>query len=463
MNSKVVVLLISVLTIVLFVGLGYYGWTHRYGAEELYEVNEPQRLRVVLNPQALTLSPEDLFDGLWNDVPSLQVQLFAQVTERPWPQGVTRAVTVQAFHNDTDIYFRMSWEDDAQDIALAVDSFSDGCAVAIPLDSSAPQRSIMMGFSSPVNIWHWQAHKDRRFWEDRHVIPDATEADYTYPFENQETLPVSSPQLASAVCDLLAQRAGSLTAKDDQRVQGRGHWEAGTWTVVFRRALRTQNTEQDSQFATQHNLSSFAVWDGDQTDRGARKSISEWVILDVEQKTTESVAVMTTDRAEDISNPPPAFRSKRRFSWLSTVNAQGVDAPAQTSPVDQEPRVINITAKRFEYTPHRVEVRKGEHITLRMESLDVTHGLYLDAYGIKIKARPGVIGKATFVADKAGRFSFRCSETCGEFHPYMLGHFNVSPNSRFRLFFWAVCGVFVVIMSIVWRKARHPEGVDNNG
>ncbi len=128
----------------------------------------------------------------------------------------------------------------------------------------------------------------------------------------------------------------------------------------------------------------------------------------------------------------------------------------------QKPRVIDIVAKRFEYTPNRISLKKGELVTLRMESLDVTHGLYLDGYEIDIKARPGLIGKATFVADKPGRFSFRCSETCGEFHPYMIGFLEVTPNSRFNLFLWAIGIAFVLILGLVLRKGKQENGVETN-
>jgi len=462
MNNKGVVILICVLSTVFFVWLGLYAWTHRYGADVLYDVNEPQQLTVPLKQRALALKPEDLYDEIWADLPTSEVPLFGQVTEKPWPKGVTRSVSVQAFHDATDIYFRLSWEDDMQNDALAVDSFSDGCAIAIPLDPAAPLRSIMMGFSSPVNLWHWQAHKDTRFWEGRKVIPAATESDFTYPFEDKETLPVSSPELSTAVCDLLAQRAGSLTPKEKQIVQGRGLWQSGRWTVVYKRPLRTADAERDCQFATRRQMSSFAVWDGDQQDRGARKSISDWVVLDLEQKNTSKTAASSREaQGTPVQNQVVAYR--RPFSFLSSANAQSSEIPA-SDPPQQTPRVIDIVAKRFEYIPHRVDVRKGERVTLRLESLDVTHGLYLDGYGIKIKARPGLIGKATFVADKTGRFSFRCSETCGEFHPYMIGHFDVSPNSRFGIFTGAVGVLFVVLLGIAWPKGSNPaKGVDNNG
>ncbi|MFQ6113972.1 MAG: 4Fe-4S binding protein, partial [bacterium] len=44
---------------------------------------------------------------------------------------------------------------------------------------------------------------------------------------------------------------------------------------------------------------------------------------------------------------------------------------------------------------------------------------------------PGETRTVNFKADKSGRFTFRCSVTCGEFHPYMVGYLKVLPNTKF--------------------------------
>ena len=43
----------------------------------------------------------------------------------------------------------------------------------------------------------------------------------------------------------------------------------------------------------------------------------------------------------------------------------------------QEPKVIEITAKRFAFSPNEITLKKGETVKLRIVSEDVTHGLYL--------------------------------------------------------------------------------------
>ena len=47
------------------------------------------------------------------------------------------------------------------------------------------------------------------------------------------------------------------------------------------------------------------------------------------------------------------------------------------------PRVIKITAKKFEYSPSEVHIRKGEHVVLEFTSLDRKHGFKLPELGIR--------------------------------------------------------------------------------
>jgi plastocyanin len=469
MNDRIKVAVIGLVSVGLFAALVYYGWTYRHGSPQTYEVKDARVLAVPFQPKPLPLDPAD---AAWQDVPGLDVDLMPQMTQQPWTTGRTPAVRVQALHDGGDIYFRLTWQDDTPNRTLSVDSFADGCAVAVPLDPVAPVRSIMMGFSSPVNIWHWQAHKGTQAQQDTAACPPAP-PDYAYPFEDRETLPISKTPADLAVRDLLAQRPGSLTPKARQIVQGEGQWDRGTWAVVLKRSLRTQDAEQDSQFPWGRCRASFAVWDGDQGDRGARKSMSEWVLLDIQAATRPAPAAARKE-SEKVGKSQEGEKVRRsdsgktlRPSHVLTFSPSlvpgllaSVTIPhlASVSPAEPEPKVIEVVAQRFHYTPSRISVKKGQRVTLCLESLDVTHGLYLDGYGIDIKARPGQAGKAMFTAERTGRFTFRCSETCGEFHPYMVGFLEVTPNRRFHVFVAAVAVAFVVVLGALGRAARGQKG-----
>lgn len=94
-------------------------------------------------------------------------------------------------------------------------------------------------------------------------------------------------------------------------------------------------------------------------------------------------------------------------------------------------REITLEASRFAYSPERVKVNKGDRVILTFAPQDVTHGLYVDGYGLKAEAAPGQTAVLDFVADKPGTFRLRCSVNCGELHPFMIGLLAVQPNSPF--------------------------------
>ncbi len=106
-----------------------------------------------------------------------------------------------------------------------------------------------------------------------------------------------------------------------------------------------------------------------------------------------------------------------------------------------EQKRFELRAERYSYSPNIIEVNKGDVVTIKLISTDVTHGFYLDGYEINLFAYPGEPQEITFKADKGGRFSFRCSNTCGEFHPYMIGYLRVLPNIPF----YAGISIFVIL------------------
>jgi len=58
----------------------------------------------------------------------------------------------------------------------------------------------------------------------------------------------------------------------------------------------------------------------------------------------------------------------------------------------------------------------------------VVHGLYVDGYDVETVAEPGQPGRIVFVADRPGTFRLRCSVTCGDLHPFMVGKLRVGRN-----------------------------------
>ena len=398
------------------------------------------------------LEPSDFDDGVWRALSPVTVRLLHQVTTPPRGRTLVPEIDVRAFHNGEDAYFLLEWKDEAESRTHDVKEFPDAAAIAFSLAEDPPSASIMMGFESTVNIWQWKANLDAQFWSS-----GTSEERYTsnvhYTYEDSAAFPVRTAEVSSACQDLLADRPGTVTLKEKTSVSGRGQWREGKWRVILTRALSTDDHEWDAQLSFRRMYVAFAVWNGERGDRGSRKSISDWVIL---EPTSVSVADETgaSSRAFGPGSPREAggfLSNVPGFSLFPAAYAETVAPPED----EGEPRLITIKAKRFEYMPNQITLRKDERVTIRLESLDVTHGFYLDGYGIDIKASAAEVGRATFVADKTGRFTFRCSETCGEFHAYMVGFLTVVPNTRFHVFVagtLGACAVLAIAFVFAFRK-----------
>ncbi len=118
------------------------------------------------------------------------------------------------------------------------------------------------------------------------------------------------------------------------------------------------------------------------------------------------------------------------FMVSGPVSSAAAVGEIKTIAVTREVRTIEVTARRFSYSPDVIALSKGETVIIKLISEDVSHGFFLDGYDIMINVNPGETKSAMLNADTTGRFAFRCSVTCGEFHPYMVGYLVVEPNIR---------------------------------
>jgi len=84
-------------------------------------------------------------------------------------------------------------------------------------------------------------------------------------------------------------------------------------------------------------------------------------------------------------------------------------------------REIHITAKKFEFTPDTITLKKGEPVLLVLSSQDRKHGFNLRAFGIRADVNPGETARIRFAPNKTGKFTFSCDVFCGEGHEDMTG------------------------------------------
>ena len=118
---------------------------------------------------------------------------------------------------------------------------------------------------------------------------------------------------------------------------------------------------------------------------------------------------------------------------LLLVLGQFFSRPRPVLAQDQNVQVIEITAKKYEYSPSSIHVKSGTKVQLRISATDHDHGFRISVVpdGAELSGKAGLIfsapqdcvllkkGEVTtieFLAQMPGTYSFRCCHTCG------LGH-----------------------------------------
>jgi cytochrome c oxidase subunit 2 len=109
----------------------------------------------------------------------------------------------------------------------------------------------------------------------------------------------------------------------------------------------------------------------------------------------------------------------RLMRLVSFVIVGGVGVLAQD--VGSDAGEIKMTAKKYEFSPNMIRVKKGDHVRLVITALDRDHGFKIDAFKIDRNLPKGVAVTVDFTADRPGTFQFQCSEFCGLGHKKMKG------------------------------------------
>jgi cytochrome c oxidase subunit II len=84
-------------------------------------------------------------------------------------------------------------------------------------------------------------------------------------------------------------------------------------------------------------------------------------------------------------------------------------------------KVIRITAKKFDFSPESITLKKGEPVVFEISSADREHGFNLRAFGVRTNVSPGKVSRIRFTPDKTGKFTFSCDVFCGDGHEEMSG------------------------------------------
>ena len=129
-------------------------------------------------------------------------------------------------------------------------------------------------------------------------------------------------------------------------------------------------------------------------------------------------------------------------------------------------RDFDIKARQYAYDPPRIVVDKGDEVHIRLSSLDVVHGFFLEGHDIDALIESGKLEfkvrrpskeekfrptrEIVFVADRPGKYRYRCSHTCGTLHPFMQGEMIVRPNYAFLAAVGGTVGIFLATFVVLF-------------
>lgn len=81
--------------------------------------------------------------------------------------------------------------------------------------------------------------------------------------------------------------------------------------------------------------------------------------------------------------------------------------------------VVEITAKRFAFSPDKITLKKGQTVKLRLHSEDVTHGFFLRPLKLDEEIPAGQTVEVTVTPQTPGMFTTICDHFCGANHGNM--------------------------------------------
>jgi mono/diheme cytochrome c family protein len=226
---------------------------------------------------------------VWQGVVATDVLMAGQVHVPPRNQSPTvDVVQVQSVYNDTEIAFRLTWDDRTENRVnqendrtkqMETPIFTETYPVLYPpsvrlkvlRDSAALQFPVkppqgpekphffLGDIGKPVNLWQWKADGD--------VVEELNAKGYKTPAAEQPD--------------------------PSQQAKGKGVFTDGVWRVVIKRPLTTPDVANDVQFAPGGPLMPVAVhvWDGANGETGLRRTISSWYFVVLKTGVSASVYV----------------------------------------------------------------------------------------------------------------------------------------------------------------------------
>jgi hypothetical protein len=266
------------------------------GALSLFEDDDTAAGGVVAAYVDGDLPLEDPAADAWASAAETTVPLLPQRVAPPYlvTAGVGE-LTARALHNGRALGFRLAWDDETVDDLDGIHRYHDAVAVMLPTVAGPPPPITMGGPGKPVHILQWRATWQRDLdgksgvdqiypRVEHDVMPDDVlppDVARLYWVGREAGNPLSQSTRVTPIEQAVAEGFGTTTHVADDSARGRGVHDGSGWSV----ALGVPATRSDIGTRLEPGQEwhvAFAVWLGDQDNRGSRKQYADWLPLTLE-------------------------------------------------------------------------------------------------------------------------------------------------------------------------------------
>jgi len=107
------------------------------------------------------------------------------------------------------------------------------------------------------------------------------------------------------------------------------------------------------------------------------------------------------------------------LAGVCEIGLLGVPAMINLTRASDNPKVIEITAKKFEFSPSEITLKKGEPVILRLSSSDRVHGFMSKPLKIDTDIPSDTTKDVAVTPDAAGNYTVICDHYGGTGHGNM--------------------------------------------
>lgn len=113
--------------------------------------------------------------------------------------------------------------------------------------------------------------------------------------------------------------------------------------------------------------------------------------------------------------------ARRKVLQAAAAGALGLVGLARLAGAAPSAKIIRISAKKFQFIPAEVKLKRGEEVVLELSTQDVLMGFSVPGLNVRSDLVPGKTQTLRINPDRAGEYEFLCDVFCGSGHEEMSG------------------------------------------